>query len=124
MTLGRGEPTPHAVAGTGLERELEALLTDGARGADRLRLVGLGLRRREEDVGVDGSTGGIVEPLGLGHIYGETGHSWPYNAVPRRRIPIPTQPNFRPTFGSVTWNHPAAAAVEAAAVLSTTDVAE
>ena len=102
VPLRRGQAAPHAVAGPRLEGVLEAFLSHRAGRADRLGLVGLRFRRREEDVGADVAARRIVEPIGFGHvqIHGKTRHSGLYNDLPGLPIPV-LPPEIPPTAG---WN--------------------
>jgi hypothetical protein len=67
-TITGAHPTPNAFGLVGCEGVLEALLLNGAEGADPLgrHCRSLVLAGREEDVGVRSCTGGVIPPRMLG----------------------------------------------------------
>ena len=101
VTLGRREATPHAVAGPGLERVLEALLAHRARRADRLGFGRLrfGRRGRRRRCRRHDTRRRRTNRSGTCHerLFRKTRHNWPYNVPPPSPIPSPHGPKFAAT---------------------------
>src|SRR3954454_11632289 len=89
VTLDRRQSTPHAIRRARLERELEALLTDGARGANLLGRAGVGLGHGEKHRGVSRLAGGVVEEISWCENWLGTRHVRRLNALPTPVIPVP-----------------------------------
>ena len=88
MALYASEATPDAFGrGARLERELEALLTNGTDRADGLRGAGVGLGSREEHIGVGVGASSVVEPVCARRNKLRSSHSGGFNDPSRPGIP-------------------------------------